>query len=315
MTRATKWNTAASDRYDAAALRSRPRLNRRLLAPAALAAAMLALLALAPGAMADVFTPESGGSPNADNIDSLYKIVMYVSIPIFLVVEGALLWSLIKFRHRRGGPEPVQIRGNSQLELGWTVGAAGILVVLAVITFLYLGDIKNPEASGPNGLALGTEVASIDQPNPPKGSSKALIIHVNGQQYVWRYQYPAARDAFSYYRMIVPTNTTVVLKITSSDVAHSWWIPQLGGKADAVPGHVNETWFKISKEGTYKGQCAELCGDNHADMRAAVKAVSPAKYQAFIARRQAQITQSQLGLARQRKQREKQSQSGQGENN
>ena len=69
----------------------------------------------------------------------------------------------------------------------------------------------------------------------------------------------------------MPTNTTVVLKITSSDVIHSWWIPKLGGKADAVPGHTNETWFKISKAGTYEGQCAELCGDNHADMRAVVR--------------------------------------------
>jgi cytochrome c oxidase subunit 2 len=315
VTPATKWKTAASDRYDAAALRPRRRLNRRLLVPAALAAAMVVLLALAPGAMADVFTPESGGSPNADDTDALYKIVLYVSIPIFLVVEGALLWSLIKFRHRRGGPEPVQIRGNSQLELGWTLGAGGILVILAIVTFLYLGDIKNPPATGPGGLAQGTQVASIDQPDPPKGSGRPLTIQVNGQQYLWRFQYPAARDAFSYYRMVVPTNTTVVLRITSSDVIHSWWIPQLGGKADAVPGHVNKQWFKISKEGTYKGQCAELCGDGHADMRAVVKAVSPQKYQEFVSRRQDQITQAQTGLAKQRGQREKASQSGQGEDN
>ena len=88
---------------------------------------------------------------------------------------------------------------------------------------------------------------------------------MNGQQYLWRYDYPGG--ATSYYEMVVPTNTTVVLKITSSDVQHSWWIPKLGGKADAVPGHTNETWFKISKEGIYKGQCAELCGSGHADMR------------------------------------------------
>ena len=93
---------------------------------------------------------------------------------------------------------------------------------------------------------------------------------MNGQQYLWRYDYPGG-DVFSYYRMVVPTNTTVVLKITSSDVIHSWWIPKLGGKADATPGHTNETWFKISKAGIYEGQCAELCGSNHADMRAEVR--------------------------------------------
>ncbi len=315
MTAATKWISRCSAGYDAAALRSRPRSSRLLTVPVALAAALLVLLALAPGAMADVFTPESGGSPNADNIDELYKIVLYVSIPIFLTVEGALIWSLVKFRQRRGGPEPVQIRGNHALELGWTIGAAVILVVIGTVTFLYLGPIKNPPTSDANGLAQGAQVASIDQPSPPKGAGKPLTIRVNAQQYVWRYQYPGARDAYSYYRMVVPTHTTVIVEITASDVDHSWWIPKLGGKADAVPGHTNKTWFKIDKEGTYKGQCAELCGEGHADMRAAVTAVSPQAYQSFVARRQREITESQRGLAQQRRQRERASQSGQGENN
>jgi cytochrome c oxidase subunit 2 len=284
-------------------LRSRRR-NRRLLALLAAVAAIAALLTLAPSALADVFTPESGGgSKNAEDIDSLYKIVLYVSIPIFLLVEGVLLYSLIKFRQRRGGPEPVQIRGNSGLELGWTVGAAVILVTVATVTFLYLGGIKNPPASGPDGLAQGVQVASIDQPEPPAGKSKPLTIQVNGQQYVWRYQYPGG--AFSYYEMIVPTNTTVVTKITSSDVDHSWWIPKLGGKMDAVPGHTNETWFKVTKAGVYRGQCAELCGQGHADMRARVRAVSPQQYTSFIQRKQREIKAAQTGLIQQRRQRQR----------
>ena len=96
---------------------------------------------------------------------------------------------------------------------------------------------------------------------------------MNGQQYLWRYDYPGSK-VFTYHQLVVPTDTTVVLKITSSDVIHSWWIPKLGGKADATPGYTNETWFKISKPGIYKGQCAELCGSGHADMRAQVQAVS-----------------------------------------
>ena len=302
MTRGTKWLYAAGEGYDAAALRSRRRTNLGLIAPATLAAALLALMALAPGAMADVFTPESGGSPNADKIDDLYKIVLYISIPIFLLVEGVLLWSLIKYRARRGGPEPTQIRGNHQLELGWTVGAGTIVVVIAVVTFLFLDDIKDPAATGPNGLAQGVEVASIDQPAPPPGQGKPLTIGVNGQQYLWRYDYPGGAN--SYYKMVVPTDTTVVLKITSSDVIHSWWIPKLGGKADAVPGHTNETWFKIAKEGTYKGQCAELCGSGHADMRGVVQAVSPQRYQAFIARQKRNLEAAEKGLAAQRKRRD-----------
>lgn len=303
MTPATKWLYAAGEGYDAAALRSRRRSNLKLIAPATLAVALLASLVLAPGAMADVFTPESGGSPNADKVDDLYKIVFYISIPIFLLVEGVLVWCLIKYRVRRGGPEHTQIRGNHQLELGWTVGAGAITVAIAVITFLFLGDIKSPPLSNPGGLAQGTQVASIDQPSPPEPDGRRfLTIRVNGQQYLWRYDYPG--DATSYYKMVVPTNTTVVLKITSSDVIHSWWIPKLGGKADAVPGHTNETWFKISKEGTYEGQCAELCGSGHADMRGVVQAVSPRRYQAFIASQRRNLRDAELGLAETRKQRE-----------
>ena len=277
--------------------------TRTRLTLLALAAGLVGLLALAPGAGADVFTPESGGSPNADDIDTVYKIVLYVAIPIFLVVEGTLIWTLVKYRERRGGPEPAQVRGNTPLELGWTVGAALILVVLGAVTFVYLGDIKNPPPSGPNGLAQGVQVASIDQPSPPKSGGKSLEIAVNGQQYLWRYDYPGS-DVYTYHRMVVPTNTTVVLRITSSDVIHSWWIPKLGGKADATPGHTNDTWFKISKAGIYKGQCAELCGSGHADMRAEVEAVAPAEYEAFIERQTADIKDAQEGLAAQRRARE-----------
>ena len=280
-------------------------LTRRTVQPRRFA--LLAFLVTSAGALiapamaaAGVFTPESGGSPNADDIDSLYRIVLYVAIPIFLIVEGTLLWSLIKFRQRRGGPEPAQIRGNTPLELGWTVGAALILVVLAVITFLYLGDIKNPPASGPNGLASATvQVASVDQPDPPRGTSDALNIDVNGQQYLWRFDHPGD-EVYDYYELVVPTDTTVVLQIRASDVQHSWWIPELGGKMDAVPGHTNETWFKIAKEGVYEGQCAELCGSNHADMRARVRAVSPDDYVRYVNDRQEQIKQAQKDLSAQR---------------
>jgi len=280
---------------------------RRLLL-AALAAALLALLLVAPAAPADTFTPQSGGSPNADDIDTLYKITLYIAIVIFLIVEGTLLWSLMRHRRTRSRPEGAQIRGNTPLEVGWTLAAALILVVLTVVTFVYLDDIENPPESGPQGLraASAARYASVDQPLPPSGRPY-LTIKVNGQQYLWRYVYPGKRTAYSFYEMVVPVDTTVVLKITASDVIHSWWIPELGGKADAVPGHVNETWFKIpaDKVGTtFKGQCAELCGYNHADMRAAVKAVSPADYKSFVNRRADEIEAAGKALGQQRKQGE-----------
>lgn len=277
--------------------------NRLRAGALVLAAAALIALLLAPGAVADVFTPESGPTPNAEKIDSLYKIVLYVAIVIFVLVEGVLIWSLVRYRARRGEKEGAQIRGNTPLEVGWTIGAALILVVLSVVTFVFLSDIDDPAASGPGGLARGVEVASIDQPAPPPGESEALEIQVNGQQYLWRYRYPGEQDVYSYYELVVPTDTTVVLHITSSDVIHSWWIPELGGKADAVPGYTNKTWFKISEPGLYAGQCAELCGSGHADMRAAVRAVSPAEYERFVGAQAEELQAAREGLAEQRERR------------
>jgi cytochrome c oxidase subunit 2 len=282
-------------------------MSRRLFA-ALLGAAALAILLAAPTALAGTFTPESGGSSNADDINTLYSITLYVGIVIFLLVEGTLIWSLVRHRARRGGAA-AQIRGNTPLEIGWTVGAAAILVVLTVVTFLYLDDIENPPGSGPNGLkADAGQFASVDQPNPPKSGGPFLTLGVNGQQYIWRYDYPDqdGNKLFSYNEMVVPTDTTVVLKIKSSDVIHSWWIPKFGPKADAVPGYVNESWFKVpaGKEGTYLGQCAELCGPNHADMRARVRAVTPAEYQQWASDKANQIEAAENALAAQRKARE-----------
>jgi cytochrome c oxidase subunit II len=277
---------------------------RRLLV-AALAAAVFASLIGAPAAFADALTPESGGSQNADDIDTLYKITFYIGLVIFLLVWGTLLWSLVKYRAKRGGHAD-QIRGNTPLEIGWTLGAASILVILTVVTFLYLDDIETPPASGPNGLtASQAQFATIDQPDPPDGRP-VLRIRVNGQQYLWRYDYPGEGQLFSYQEMVVPTDTTVVLEIESSDVVHSWWIPKFGPKMDAVPGHVNESWFKVpdGAEGEYHGQCAELCGPNHADMRAKVVAMSPDDFQSWARQKREEIQAAGEGLAEEREARE-----------
>jgi cytochrome c oxidase subunit II len=278
-------------------------MPRRLLV-VAFAVAAAAILIAAPSAFADAITPESGGSPNADDIDTLYKLTLYVGIAIFLLVEGTLIWSLVKYRARRGGTAD-QIRGNTPLEIGWTVGAATILVVLTVITFLYLDDIENPPASGPNGLSASqAQFASVDQPDPPTSGGPILRIRVNGQQYIWRYDYPGEGQLFSYQEMVVPTDTTVVLELEASDVIHSWWIPKFGPKVDAVPGHVNKTWFKVPEEGVYSGQCAELCGSGHADMRAKVVAVSPDEFQQWAQDKRDEIQAAGEALAEQREQRE-----------
>lgn len=272
--------------------------------------AALGLLAFAGVAHADLMTPESGGSPNADDIDTLYKIVLVIAFIIFFGVEGVLLYSIIKYRHRKGAVA-AQIHGNTRLEIGWTVGAAVILVVLGGFTFAMLGGIRNPPDSSADGYnGPGTEpveFATAADRQPPNG--RALRIRVNGQQYLWRYTYADGDDnrlnnPFAYTEMVVPTETTVTLEIVAQDVIHSWWIPELGGKFDAVPGHTNYTWFKIpaDKAGqTFRGQCAELCGRNHANMVASVRAVTPQEFEAWLAAKQRAITAGNREVIEQRR--------------
>ena len=278
----------------------RPRLSLVLLA------ALAAALVFAPEAAADLLTPESGPSENANDIDTLYKITLYMGLVIFLLVESVLIYSLIKFRARKGGPEPAQIRGNTPLEISWTIGAALILVVLAAVTFIYLPGIKDPPDSRADGLELaeGVDYATTNQKEPPNGN--ALRIRVTGQQYLWRYDYEGQKDQlFSFHTLYVPVNTTVTLKGFSSDVAHSWWVPKLGGKIDVIPGHENETWFRADEEGTYEGVCAELCGEGHADMRTRVIVMPVDEYEAWAEQQAADIKEAQTGLAEQREERER----------
>jgi cytochrome c oxidase subunit II len=250
------------------------------------------------------FTPQSGGSQNANEIASLYNIVLVIAIVIFVAVIGGLTYALVKFRARRG-VEPAQIHGNTRLELGWTIAAAVILVILAIITFLKLGSIQNPPNSSAQGATLVGDddelYASATKRLPPNG--KSLNITVIGRQYIWQYIYPGANEKdglgapYSYEEMVVPTKTTVTLNIVSADVIHSWWVPKLGGKFQAVPGYHNYTWFKIEKPGVFRGQCAILCGRGHARMIATVRAIPPAAFEAWLARQKLLISQANAAAA------------------
>ena len=269
----------------------------------AVGTAVLASLVLAPAALANFITPKSGGSPNADAIASLYKIVLYIAAFVFVVVEGALAYSVYKFRAKKGAVA-AQIHGNTRLEIGWTLAATLILVVLTVVTFVKLPSIIDPPNSDANGLVLS---ASVTQPTPPNG--RKLTVCIQGRQYMWRYTYGASclngafsdKLPYSYQEMVVPEHTTVVLDIQSTDVIHSWWVPSLGGKVDAVPGYTTYTWFKVPHTGLYRGQCAQLCGTNHAAMTAFVKVVTPDQYTAWVQQQQQSITSanSQVSQLRQ----------------
>jgi cytochrome c oxidase subunit II len=290
-----------------AAHRAKPGLRRRRLlssprlrgAIGLLTLCLLVSLLAAPDAFANFITPKSGGSPNANQIHSLYSIVLYIAAVVFFIVEGALVYSVYKFRAKKGAVA-VQIHGNTRLEIGWTVAAALILVILTVVTFIKLPSIVNPPNSGANGLVLS---ASLTEPSPPNG--KKLTICVQGRQFIWRYSYGngCVNDAFalklpySFQEMVVPEQTTVVLAIQSTDVIHSWWVPSLGGKVDAVPGYTTYTWFKALHTGLFHGQCAQLCGTNHAAMTALVKVVTPAQYEAWVQRQSVLITQANNQVA------------------
>jgi cytochrome c oxidase subunit 2 len=282
--------------------------TRRRLALAAVAVGILSLLVTST-ASADFFTPESGGSPNADKIDTLYKLILGVAAVVFVGVEGALFYCLWKFKAKKGAVA-AQIHGNTRLEIGWTVGAAVILVVLAAFTFAALPGIRTPPNTGPNGFqtANGVLTAGATKRLPPNG--KSLNIQVNGQQYVWRFTYPdqtpntTLDNPFSYEELVVPVDTAITLDIRAQDVAHSWWIPKLGGKFDAIPGYTNHTWFKVPTElagKTFTGQCAELCGRNHANMTARVHAVTATQFEKFLAAQKANTEAGDKAAAVERK--------------
>jgi cytochrome c oxidase subunit II len=279
---------------------------RRLLT--VLPAVVVGALVLAPAASAGWFLPESDGSPNADAIRTLYILIAAIGLVIFIGVEGLLLYSLFKFRARKGRVA-AQIHGNTQLEIGWTVGAAAILIFLTVFTFLLLDDVKNPapsqiDAEG-NPIAAGTRYAATDQPSP---EGESMNIRVVGEQYAWSFFYPDVEGqerVYAYNDMYVPVGMTVTLDVQAKDVAHSWWIPELGGKADAVPGYTNKTWFKIPLDAlpegqdrvVYEGQCAELCGRNHADMLARVIGLPFDDWQAWRERKAEELEAAQQEAA------------------
>jgi cytochrome c oxidase subunit II len=283
--------------HDAPPLRRRRRLGRLGLT---LGLVAVLGLVLAPSAFAGFITPKTGGSPNADSISSLYKVVLYIAAVVFVIVEGALFYSILRFRAKKGAVA-AQIHGNTRLEIGWTVAAALILVALTVVTFIHLPAIINPPNSSANALVLS---ASVTRPTPPNG--KSITICVQGRQYIWRYTYGngclnaafSAKLPYSYQTMYAPANTTVILDIQSTDVVHSWWIPSLGGKVDAVPGYTTYTWFKAPKASTpdhpvvFHGQCAQLCGRSHAAMTAFVHILSPADYKAWLSQQTSLINQA-----------------------
>jgi cytochrome c oxidase subunit 2 len=227
---------------------------------------MVPVVALATAGVAAAgnggFAPQHAHSPNAHRINAVYYVIFGFTAAIFVIVETVLVVFILKYRSRGRGREVegAQVHGNTRLELIWTALPAVILFIIGIVVFIELPKIANV---------------------PAASASDRLNITVEGHQYYWQFDYP--NGARSIGNLHVPANKVVYLTIVSPDVAHSWWIPQLGGKTDAIPGRTNHTWFKADREGTYSGQCAEFCGIFHEAMHATVIATSDAEYAAWVA--------------------------------
>ena len=211
------------------------------------------------------FAPVAPESPNAHAIKQSYLFISLFAFAIFLLVEGLLIAFVVRYRRRKRPREAdgAQIHGANKLELAWTVGPVLILAVIATFVFVKLPTIQDVPASA--------------------ATSQNLVVDVIGTQFTWQFRYPNGVVAFDTMR--APVGRTVELDVTAPDwdVIHSWWIPALAGKIDAIPGRVNKTWFQAKRTGVFQGQCAELCGIFHAKMLASVEVMSADEFDTWLA--------------------------------
>jgi cytochrome c oxidase subunit 2 len=231
--------------------------------PRAARALPLAIAMLAGGCAWDGPMSTLGGrSDMARSILYVYGIVTWATVIIGTVVIGLLAWVLIRYRERPGAPLPRQIAGHSLMEIGWTILPALILLVIAIPTMQVIFRTQAPPKPG------------------------ALEVQVLGKQWWWEFRYPSL-DLVTANELHVPAGQTVSLRLEGPDVIHSFWVPQLGGKRDVVPGRVNRITFTPDTPGEYPGQCAEYCGTSHANMAMRVIVDAPAEFEKWVAAQKA----------------------------
>jgi cytochrome c oxidase subunit 2 len=212
--------------------------------------------------------PPSPASPTAQHIRDVYWLILGVTGGIFLLVSVTLILFIVRYRSR-GRPREIegpQVRGHTNLELAWTAGPVVILAVIAGFVFWQVSRI---------GGSPGTSAAA----NVPASDT----IRVEGHQYYWQFVYPNGARSIDHLRL--PVDRKLRLQVVSADVAHSWWVPALDGKLDAIPGRTNYMAFRPTKLGNFLGQCAEFCGLLHADMKARVEVLPAAQYDSWVRER------------------------------
>ena len=230
-----------------------------------LAIALLPILA-ACSSTDNPLTTISPKSDVANDIQELYKFIFVIAVIVFIVVETLLLYTVIKFRRRPNDGMPKQVHGNTIMEITWTIIPALILVAIAVPTWITIFEID-------------------DVPDD------AYMIEIVGHQWWWEVTYPAIVDGkempgegpVTANEIHVPSDRTIGFTLETADVLHSFWIPQLFGKQDLIPGRINTLWFTPDEgvEGRFLGQCVEFCGLSHANMRLEMIVESPADFAAW----------------------------------
>jgi len=214
-------------------------------------------------------------TPNAAATSNLTGIVFWIAAVVFVVVEGLLMIAIFKFRKKsKEDPTksgmPKQVEGNRVFETLWTMAPTLVLAVLFILTFITLQSVIQPPQDA-SAAAAGPNV---------------MHIQVTGHQWWWQFDYPAQKITTA-DEIHIPIDTVVMVDIKSADVIHSFWVPQFGGKVDAIPGHNNNTWFKASQTGVFKGECGEYCGAEHAQMAFQVIVDSPEDFQTWVKGQQA----------------------------
>src|ERR1700744_94364 len=239
----------------------------RKIVPASLVAMFLCGLPLFAGqSQTSIFSPQSAP---ARSIAAISHFTLAITGLIFAVVGGLLAYVIIRFRRRDtdDGSEPPQIFGSTQIELSWTIIPVLIVTVIFLTTARVIFDVQ-------------------DAPKP----KSALDVTVVGHQFWWEVRYPASQVTTA-NEIHVPVSsdsapTPTFIKLTSADVVHSFWVPELAGKTDVIPNRINELWMSPEKEGLYEGQCAQFCGAEHALMLLRVYADSPADFEAWVHQQQ-----------------------------
>jgi cytochrome c oxidase subunit 2 len=259
----------------------------------------LALAVFAAPAEATVFGPRGGHSPNADDIRTAYWIAITVAVLLLVAVHVFLIAAIFRFRADRGRTPRRFSAGPGALTrplAPLAVVASGLFVVGIVLA----GEARDVEPTGPENLASSKLVAQVGALSVP-ADAEPLTIDAIGQQWLWRFEYPGGTPGnrvFSYGELVVPVDTAVVLRLTSTDAMHRWFIPALGGQVDAVPGKISETWFRADREGVYSGQSTFFAGAAYAVMRAWVRVVSPAAYERYVRQKRRELGRAQAEVQR-----------------